>query len=245
METALGDACGKHLIILCIFFLHECIVFVPYLSLEKRNLLLMTPQLFFSSYHRLPLMKKQLAKNPDSIVPMPILLSHRAPGVPYPANIIELTESTVIMATERKLGETGPGTKIDSTEREKQKVGTPVEEEWNKHCFQIVHTQHKGNIPTPKTTTRIFTAPLVERNEWVFAMNSALIAYVKHLGRTRRNEAAKQGAEYDKSILGDEADDEKREQPRKQPTRSISPFVNDLMGLPPNHPIRPVQSWDT
>lgn len=193
-----------------------------------------------------------LAKNPDSIVPMPILLSHRAPGVPYPANIIELTESTVIMATERKLGETGPGTKIDSTEGEKQKVVTPAEEEWNKHCFQIVHTQHKDTIPTPKTTTRIFTAPLLERNEWVFAMNSALIAYVKHLGRTRKNEAARHefriknegGVEYDKSILGDEAEDEKREQLRQQPKRSPSPFVNDLMGLPSNHPIRPVQSWD-
>jgi len=130
----------------------------------------------------------QLAENACTIVPTPILLSHRAPGVPYPASIIELTECTVIMAIERTNGvETSSSGSIKGEKQ--QHPDTPTKEEWNRHCFQIVHTQHQDNETTPKTTTRIFTAPLVERNEWVFAMNNALLSYEKRLSKARSDAA--------------------------------------------------------
>jgi len=202
-----------------------------------------------------------LAENPDTVVPVVILLSHRAPGVPYPANIIELTESTVIMATEHKYGESIPVTKIAPTEGEKLHSDTPSEEEWNRYCFQIVDAKHQDNETTPKTTTRIFTAPVVERNEWVFAMNNALLSYTKRLGKARRRTAAKQEFqaqqarvfEYERPIFCDEVEEEKKEQQmqqlHRQPwtndshirMRSLSPLrERTTMGRPPTSP-RPIR----
>ena len=82
-----------------------------------------------------------------------ILLSHRAPGVPYPVGILELTKSTVVMASEKRL-KTEPDACGDA---------------WNRHCFSVVQAGSESS------QTRVFTAPLEDRNEWVFALNQALI----------------------------------------------------------------------
>mmetsp|Transcript_15391 Transcript_15391/g.32563 ORF Transcript_15391/g.32563 Transcript_15391/m.32563 type:complete len:561 (+) Transcript_15391:412-2094(+) len=136
-----------------------------------------------------------LANNPSSIVPTPILLSHRAPGVPYPVSIVELTDSTVIMAIDRTSNDTSASSSGSNSKEANERPGTPTKEEWNRHCFQIVHTkqQHqetkKNQGTSSKHTTRIFTAPLVERNEWVFAMNNALLSYEKRLSKARSDAA--------------------------------------------------------
>eukprot|EP00584_Thalassiosira_punctigera_P001254 CAMPEP_0172526774 /NCGR_PEP_ID=MMETSP1067-20121228/1613_1 /TAXON_ID=265564 ORGANISM="Thalassiosira punctigera, Strain Tpunct2005C2" /NCGR_SAMPLE_ID=MMETSP1067 /ASSEMBLY_ACC=CAM_ASM_000444 /LENGTH=346 /DNA_ID=CAMNT_0013310353 /DNA_START=44 /DNA_END=1084 /DNA_ORIENTATION=- len=207
-----------------------------------------------------------LAENQHTIVPAPILLSHRAPGVPYPVNIIELTESTVIMAVEH--GET-------TKKGAKHQPHTPPKDEWNRHCFRIVHAQHQDNESTPKTTTRIFTAPVEERNEWVFATNNTLLGYVRRLSKARsdaaKQEAARQSFRapqnnkdawrwgYERSILVDGVEgeqwDQKQQWPRQHWTnsgrsrmRSPSPVrERACMGRPPTSPqsIRSVRSMDS
>jgi len=205
-----------------------------------------------------------LAESSDTIVPTPILLSHRAPGVPYPANIIELTESTVIMAIERTHRDTT--TTSGGKGGEKQQNHQP--EEWNRHCLQIVHTQHQDNETTPKTITRIFTAPTVERNEWVFAMNNALLSYEKRLAKAR-SDAAKHdcrtahkqssktrrlGVESSMMMCGEvvmmkEKEQQREPEPRRHlwtengsgnsRMRSPSPVrARASMGLPPTSPRR-------
>merc|ERR1719223_1969184 len=124
-----------------------------------------------------------LAETPDTMIPAPCLISHRAPGVPYPASVTEMTATTVIMAIER----THSNNKINAKEG--------PNEEWNRHCFQILHTQHRDNETTPKTTTRMFTAPVTERNEWVFAMNNALMGYEKRLSKAKSEAARVEYAE--------------------------------------------------
>mmetsp|Transcript_20656 Transcript_20656/g.44838 ORF Transcript_20656/g.44838 Transcript_20656/m.44838 type:complete len:366 (-) Transcript_20656:287-1384(-) len=205
-----------------------------------------------------------LAESSDTIVPTPILLSHRAPGVPYLANIIELTESTVIMAIERTHRDTT--TTSGGKGGEKQQNHQP--EEWNRHCLQIVHTQHQDNETTPKTITRIFTAPTVERNEWVFAMNNALLSYEKRLAKAR-SDAAKHdcrtahkqssktrrlGVESSMMMCGEvvmmkEKEQQREPEPRRHlwtengsgnsRMRSPSPVrARASMGLPPTSPRR-------
>ena len=99
-----------------------------------------------------------------------ILLSHRAPGVPYPVGILELTKSTVVMAIERR-----PKNEPDA-----------CEDAWNRHCFRVIQAGSES------LQTRVFTAPLQDRNEWVFALNQALI---DHQNRTRNNAGRRQEAQ--------------------------------------------------
>jgi len=209
-----------------------------------------------------------LAESSDTIIPTPILLSHRAPGVPYPANIIELTESTVIMAIERTHGDTI--TTSRGKGGEKQPNHQP--EEWNRHCLQIVHTQHQDNETTPRTTTRIFTAPTIERNEWVFAMNNALLSYEKRLAKARSDAAKHECRTANKQssktrrmgvessmmmcvevvMMEEETKEQREPEPRRQlwtdngggnsRMRSPSPVrARASMGLPPTTP-RPMKS---
>mmetsp|Transcript_22785 Transcript_22785/g.48963 ORF Transcript_22785/g.48963 Transcript_22785/m.48963 type:complete len:166 (+) Transcript_22785:248-745(+) len=141
------------------------------------------------------------------------------------------------MAIERTHEETNPGGKV-----EKHLLGNPSKDEWNRHCIQIVHTQHQDNETTPKTTTRIFTAPIVERNEWVFAMNNTLLGYEKRLGKAR-SDAAK--LEYRAATLAKKArwfEFEGSTSPRQPRTedgrsrmRSPSP-VRSITGLSPTSP---------
>lgn len=179
-----------------------------------------------------------LAQTPNSIVPAPCLISHRAPGVPYPASVTELTATTVIMAIER----THSNNKINAKKGDKRRPKTP-NKEWNRHCFQIVHTHHRDNETTPKTTTRIFTAPVVERNEWVFAMNNALMGYEKRLSKAR-SDAAK--VEYNEAqhtkkarrsgfdglkLCGELTESEQMQNhEEKAPSRNPSWTVNDNSG---------------
>lgn len=187
-----------------------------------------------------------LAEDPSTVVPKPILISHRAPGVPYPASAIELTESTVIMAIERMRGETSS----DGKEQARHSHA-PTKAEWNRHCLQIVHTQHQDNKTTPQTTTRIFTAPAEDRNEWSFAINKAILAYEKRLGRARSDAAnheyrAAMQARKSRRLGGSgspelrrELEGEKREEqrePDRSGMRSHSPL--HVMGLPPTAPRR-------
>jgi len=193
-----------------------------------------------------------LAEKSNVITPLPILLSHRAPGVPYPASIMELTESTVIMAIERTL-ETNP--------EEKQRPDTPTKEDWNRHCFQIVHTHHQNNETTPKTTTRIFTAPAEDRNEWVFTMNNALMSYEKRLRKARSDAAkkeyqttakqqtkkARRGLRLDNQVpklrpTSPWSNDDTPEIDRFRRMRSLSPVCGASMGLPPTSPIHRMRS---
>ncbi|EJK46642.1 hypothetical protein THAOC_34680 [Thalassiosira oceanica] len=97
-----------------------------------------------------------------------ILLSHRAPGVPYPVGILELTKSTVVMAIEKR-----PRTEQDT-----------CNDAWNRHCFRVIQAGSESS------QTRVFTAPLEDRNEWVFALNRALIEHQNQMRNAgRRHEA--------------------------------------------------------
>jgi len=110
-----------------------------------------------------------LAVHTGQTVPMPLIISHHAPGVPFPAHVMELNQSTVIMAIER----TTNTSKVDAD-------GEDIEE-WNRHCFQIVNS---GN----PNETRIFTAPLQERNEWAFVINKELYSMEERLKKARARE---------------------------------------------------------
>lgn len=205
-----------------------------------------------------------LAETPNTSTPTPILISHRAPGVPYPASIIELTASTVIMAIERTNGDVSNSKIRPSTHTG---LESPSKEEWNRHCFQIVHTHHQDNETTPKTTTRIFTAPMEDRNEWVFAMNNALLGHEKRLSKARSDAAkndlymtsnmqtmSKKARHLDGPIFcgavmesgGEDLPQEQAQTPwtnnsgGRNRMRSPSPVMrrNASMGLPPTNPRR-------
>ena len=192
----------------------------------------------------------QLAESTHTIIPAPILISHRAPGVPYPASIVELTEYTVIMAVERK--------HINSTTSNSSSTETS---EWNRHCFQIVHTRATTDMPT-----RIFTAPIQDRNEWVFAINNALLDHEKRLSKVRSDAAKNECIEFakqtkkrkprrtvvgchDASLLDCELEEEERQTPWTTNIsrdsgggrmRSPSPIRTNTssLGLPPTNPRR-------
>lgn len=180
-----------------------------------------------------------LAESPTTLVPTPCLLSHRAPGVPYPASIIELTPSTVIMAIER--------TRSSETEN-KQLPGTSDREEWNRHCFQIVHAHNQDG--ESQKTTRIFTAPASERNEWVFVLNNALLAYEKRLSKARSNTAKNMSGELVEKQMHDKELQGQLSRTKKgcgSTMRSLSPLRGTKAsmiggGLPPSNPRRGVKS---
>ena len=179
---------------------------------------------------------------------MPILISHRAPGVPYPASIVELTESTVIMAIERAHLKPSSSSSSLKNKENQQQLQQQTEDifEWNRHCFQIVHTRHQDNATTPNTTTRIFTAPIEDRNEWVFAMNASLLDYEKRLNKAR-NDAAK--IEYLNQTknkvrrVGSLLDDDEEEEDSSSEQQQQTPWTKNslgrtrssgsLVGLPP------------
>lgn len=92
------------------------------------------------------------------------------------------------MAIDRTHSDNFTATTCGSNENDEQQNG----KEWNRHCFQIVHAHNQDGGSGTKTTTRIFTAPIEERNEWVFAMNNALLAYEKRLGKARSDAAKNQ-----------------------------------------------------
>lgn len=126
-----------------------------------------------------------LAENATTVVPTPILISHRAPGVPYPASVVELTESTVIMAVERTTrgGESGGAGGPRRPDED-----AAAWEEWNRHCFQVVPVGRA----CPGAAARTFTAPAAERNEWVHA-NAALLEHERRRGRARGAAAGREG----------------------------------------------------
>ena len=98
-----------------------------------------------------------------------------------------LNDSTVVMAIERT---NNALTTTASSSSSNVNCNTPEssKEEWNTHCFQIVNTtQGNNNSSTDSSSvTRIFTAPLKERNEWVFAINKALMEYEKRVSKARK-----------------------------------------------------------
>ncbi|KAL9181882.1 hypothetical protein ACHAXT_012225 [Thalassiosira profunda] len=174
-----------------------------------------------------------LAKSPTKIVPTPCLIAHRAPGVPYPASVLEMTSSTVVMAIER--------THEDATSNVSKEEAK--EEEWNRHCFQIV--QNHSDEGKAASRIRIFTAPLDERNEWVFALNNALLGYEKRLSKARCAESqnAQKGrrAGIDATAVSDGLGLVERKQMRGR-VRSPSPVRRMPGGLPPTSPRRGVRS---
>jgi len=202
-----------------------------------------------------------LAESSATDIPMPILISHWAPGVPYPASIVELTDSTVIMAIERthlKPTSSSSSSSLKNKENHQQlQQQTEDTFEWNRHCFQIVHTHHQDNLTTPNTTTRIFTAPIKDRNEWVFAMNAALLDYEKRLNKAR-NDSAK--IEYLKQAknkvrrVGSLLDDEKEEDFYSE-KQQLTPWTKNslgrtrssgsLVGLPPTGRARSLEKDST
>ena len=171
---------------------------------------------------------QQLGVYSGQDVPMPLMISHHAPGVPFPAHVMELNESTVIMAIERT---TQTATKDDD--------GEDIEE-WNRHCFQIVNSV--------TNESRIFTAPLRERNEWAFVINEQLYSMEERLKKAR---AKKEIDEYTKEqkedrkakrlgmdVLLKEMKEEKiteqqQQQQQQQVTRPMSPVGRRSIGLPP------------
>lgn len=106
------------------------------------------------------------------------------------------------MAIERTHGKNNAGGGGSPDRREGERPATPTKEEWNRHCFQIVHTKHVDNVTTPQTTTRIFTAPVQDRNEWVFALNNALMGHERRLGKARKATPPRVKKGTDCSMLG-------------------------------------------
>ena len=115
---------------------------------------------------------------------------------------------------------------------EKGRPSTPTKEEWNRHCFQIVHTHHQNNESTPKTTTRIFTAPAEDRNEWVYVMNQALMSYEKRLSKAAKQQTKK--ARHGSLVLDNDGWTEGINHSGAG-MRSLSPVCSaaTLIGLPP------------
>ncbi len=91
---------------------------------------------------------------------------------------------------------------------DREEAGATMKEEWNTHCFQIVNTVSPSSSPSSspvlhgrnddtnhyssssssssyQSVSRIFTAPLKERNEWVFAINQAIMEYERRLAKAR------------------------------------------------------------
>jgi len=142
-----------------------------------------------------------LAQIPGHLVETPVLLTHRAPGVPFPPNVIVLSENTVVMAIERTNAAENahqqpqpPSQRHDENPLDRlvnltnighhhhhrdEDGGLPIKEEWNTHCFQIVNTE------SHQSASRIFTAPRKERNDWVFAIHRAIMEYEKRLAKAR------------------------------------------------------------
>mmetsp|Transcript_29361 Transcript_29361/g.43843 ORF Transcript_29361/g.43843 Transcript_29361/m.43843 type:complete len:446 (+) Transcript_29361:150-1487(+) len=167
-----------------------------------------------------------LAVYPGQPVPMPLIISHHAPGVPFPAHVMELNESTVIMAIERT-----------TQTAAKDSDGEDIEE-WNRHCFQIVNSG--------TNESRIFTAPLQERNEWAFVINKELYSMEERLkkarakeeigeytqGRKEERKAKRLGMDVLLNEMKEEKMNEMNHQQRKA-RRPMSPAGRRSIGLPP------------
>lgn len=150
---------------------------------------------------------------------MPLIISHHAPGVPFPAHVMELNESTVIMAIERT---------TQTSTSTKDADGEDVEE-WNRHCFQIVNSR--------TNETRIFTAPLQERNEWAFVINEELLAMEERLKKDRAKKEAGQYTQERKAkrlgmntLLNEMKEEEDEHRDARRP---MSPAGRRSIGLPP------------
>lgn len=158
------------------------------------------------------------------------MISHHAPGVPFPAHVMELNESTVIMAIERT-------TKTATKDEDGEDI-----EEWNRHCFQIVNSV--------TNESRIFTAPLRERNEWAFVINQQLYSMEERLKKARAKKESDEYAQGQKEdrkakrlgmdVLLKEMKEERiteqhqqQQQQQQKVTRPISPVGRRNIGLPP------------
>ena len=139
-----------------------------------------------------------------------------------------LDESTVIMAIERTT-KTVPRTmtKVGGGDHGEEEV-----EEWNRHCFQIV----------AKETTRIFTAPLQERNEWAFVINKQLYSFEQRMKKARVKEELGEYVKAQKeerkakrlgmNVLLNEMREEEQQQ-QLEGRRPMSPSGRRIIGLPP------------
>lgn len=91
---------------------------------------------------------------------VPLLLIYWHPSAPYPSTVLML-DSTVVIPVD-----------IDDEER------------WNAYRFEIRHATTRENATIP--VTRTFTAPKKARDEWVFAISDALLAYEKEKAQFKR-----------------------------------------------------------
>ena len=155
---------------------------------------------------------------------MPLIISHHAPGVPFPAHVMELNESTVVMAIERT-------TQMATKDADGEDI-----EEWNRHCIKIVNSG--------TNESRMFTAPLQERNEWAFVINKQLYSMEERLKKARAKEEidqytqAKRGERKAKrlgmDLLLKEMKEERLNTQRQQEAgRPMSPAGLRSIGLPP------------
>lgn len=97
-------------------------------------------------------------------VQVPLLLMYWYPTSPMPSTVLSL-DSTVVFPIDRK--------EDDSDEKV---------EEWNKHCFNILHArarQEDAAFNDQEPITRTFTAPPKERDQWMHAISKALLHFEK------------------------------------------------------------------
>jgi len=138
---------------------------------------------------------------------------------------MELNESTVVMAIERT-------TQQIST---KDADGEDIEE-WNRHCFSIVNSG--------TNETRIFTAPLQERNEWAFVLNKQLYSMEERLKKARAKEEideytqAQRGERKAKRLgmdvlLKEMKEDKLNGERQQEARRPMSQAGRRSIGLPP------------
>ena len=139
---------------------------------------------------------------------------------------MELNESTVIMAIDRT-----------TQTAAKDSDGEDIEE-WNRHCFQIVNSG--------TNESRIFTAPLQERNEWAFVINKELYSMEERLKKARAKEEIgeyTQGRKEERKakrlgmdVLLNEMKEEKMNEmnhQQREARRPMSPARRRSIGLPP------------
>jgi len=102
-------------------------------------------------------------------VTVPVLLIYWLPSMPLPSSSIVL-DQVVVMPIDQKVSS------------------------WDAYCFDIVPEKNEHQMSDEgMPVTRSFTAPLLQRNQWVFSLNHTLNEYEKRKAKFRSNKAYQEG----------------------------------------------------
>ena len=102
----------------------------------------------------------------------------------------------------------------------------------NSFQFDVIHVHVKEGEASSDRVTRTFSVPQKGRNEWVYAINSALLKYEKDIAQARREAAAL-------SALGPRSTSYGRNLMEGECYRTLSYSVNSRPLTPPPPSISP------